>query len=45
MVGSAILRRLQARGTDEVLTRTRSELDLTDQAAVIAQGAAGSQAK
>lgn len=34
MVGSAILRRLGARGTDEVLTRTRSELDLTDQAAV-----------
>lgn len=33
MVGSAILRRLQARG-DTVLTRTRAELDLLDQAAV-----------
>ncbi|MDA3887966.1 MAG: GDP-L-fucose synthase [Allgaiera sp.] len=34
MVGGAILRRLQARGTDEVITRTSAELDLTDQAAV-----------
>lgn len=34
MVGGAILRRLQARGTDEVVTRTHAELDLTDQAAV-----------
>jgi GDPmannose 4,6-dehydratase/GDP-L-fucose synthase len=34
MVGSAILRRLQARGCDEVITRSRAELDLTDQAAV-----------
>jgi GDP-L-fucose synthase len=34
MVGSAILRRLQARGTDTLITRTSSELDLTDQAAV-----------
>ncbi|EYD75074.1 GDP-L-fucose synthetase [Rubellimicrobium mesophilum DSM 19309] len=34
MVGGAILRRLRARGADEVLTRTRAELDLTDQAAV-----------
>ena len=33
MVGSAILRRLQAQG-GAVLTRTRAELDLTDQAAV-----------
>ncbi len=33
MVGGAILRRLQARG-DQVVTRTHSELDLTDQAAV-----------
>jgi len=32
-VGGAILRRLRARG-DEVVTRTRAELDLTDQAAV-----------
>ncbi|SMY09218.1 GDP-L-fucose synthase [Flavimaricola marinus] len=34
MVGGAILRQLQARGTDEVITRTSAELDLTDQAAV-----------
>jgi len=33
MVGSAILRQLEARGT-EVLTRSHAELDLTDQAAV-----------
>jgi len=33
MVGSAILRQLQARGTT-VLTRTHAELDLTDQIAV-----------
>ena len=33
MVGSAILRALEARGV-ETLTRSRSELDLTDQAAV-----------
>ena len=33
MVGSAILRALEARGTP-TLTRTRAELDLTDQAAV-----------
>ena len=33
MVGSAILRRLQAQGTDTI-TRTRAELDLTDQSAV-----------
>jgi nucleoside-diphosphate-sugar epimerase len=34
MVGGAILRRLRARGTDELLTRTRDALDLRDQAAV-----------
>jgi GDP-L-fucose synthase len=33
MVGSAILRKLQARGV-RTITRTRAELDLTDQAAV-----------
>lgn len=33
MVGSAILRALEARGHDKVLTRTSRELDLTDQAA------------
>jgi nucleoside-diphosphate-sugar epimerase len=34
MVGGAILRALQARGTDTLLTRSSSDLDLTDQAAV-----------
>jgi len=34
MVGSAILRRLAARGNVELITRTHIELDLTDQAAV-----------
>jgi nucleoside-diphosphate-sugar epimerase len=34
MVGSAILRRLRARGAEAVLTRNSAELDLTDQAAV-----------
>jgi GDP-L-fucose synthase len=34
MVGSAIVRELAARGDANVLTRTHSELDLTDQAAV-----------
>jgi GDP-L-fucose synthase len=34
MVGSALLRRLQARGHDRLLTRSRAELDLLDQAAV-----------
>lgn len=34
MVGSAILRQLQAAGHDNVVTRTHAELDLTDQAAV-----------
>ncbi|TNC46855.1 GDP-L-fucose synthase [Rubellimicrobium rubrum] len=34
MVGGAILRRIQAEGRDEPITRTHAELDLTDQAAV-----------
>lgn len=34
MVGSAVVRALQERGRDEVLTRTRQELDLTDPVAV-----------
>ena len=34
MVARAILRQLQARGETKIITRTRSELDLTDQAAV-----------
>jgi GDP-L-fucose synthase len=34
LVGSAILRRLEAGGHTRILTRTRSELDLTQQAAV-----------
>lgn len=34
MVGGAILRRLQSRGSDELITRTRDEVDLTDQRAV-----------
>lgn len=34
MVGGAILRKLQERGQDELITRTRAKLDLTDQAAV-----------
>lgn len=34
MVGSAILRQLQAQGHDNVITRSHAELDLTDQAAV-----------
>jgi len=34
MVGSAIVRRLEADGTHEVICRPRAELDLTDQAAV-----------
>lgn len=34
MVGGAIMRRLQARGKSNIVTRTHSELDLTDQAAV-----------
>ncbi|HEX6190506.1 MAG TPA: GDP-L-fucose synthase [Pyrinomonadaceae bacterium] len=34
LVGSALLRNLQAEGYTDVLTRTRGELDLTDQAAV-----------
>ena len=34
MVGSAILRRLQAGGYENIVTATRAELDLTDQGAV-----------
>ena len=34
MVGSAIVRVLQEKGGAEIITRTHSELDLTDQAAV-----------
>ena len=34
MVGSALVRRLVADGYENVITRTRAELDLTDQAAV-----------
>ena len=34
LVGSAILRRLQAEGYENLLTCTRAELDLTDQSAV-----------
>lgn len=34
LVGSAITRQLQARGFDNLVTRTHSELDLTDQAQV-----------
>jgi GDP-L-fucose synthase len=36
MVGSAILRTLQQQGQTNFLTRTRAELDLTNQAAVLA---------
>jgi len=34
MVGSAIVRTLQAQGHTHIVTRTHAELDLTDQAAV-----------
>lgn len=34
MVGSAIVRQLQAAGHENMLTRTHAELDLTHQAAV-----------
>ena len=34
MVGSAIMRTLQAKGYSNLLTRTRKELDLLDQRAV-----------
>ncbi len=34
MVGSAIVRKLEAQGRCEIITRTRAELDLTDQGAV-----------
>ena len=36
MVGSAIVRSLQARGYENLLTRTHAQLDLTDQSAVAA---------
>ena len=36
LVGSAIVRRLQAEGANNLLLRTRQQLDLTDQAAVAA---------
>jgi GDP-L-fucose synthase len=36
MVGSAIVRNLQAKGYDQVMTRGRQQLDLLDQAAVTA---------
>ena len=42
MVGSAIVRALQRRGGFEIVTRTRTELDLRDQAAVRAFFATGS---
>jgi GDP-L-fucose synthase len=35
LVGSALVRRLRAEGADNLLLRTRSELDLTDAAAVV----------
>lgn len=35
MVGSAIVRNLQAKGYNKILTRTRKELDLLDQKAVL----------
>jgi GDP-L-fucose synthase len=34
MMGSAIVRNLQAKGFSNILTRTHAELDLTNQAAV-----------
>ena len=34
LVGSAVVRALRAQGFDNLLLRTRAELDLTDQAAV-----------
>ena len=36
LVGSAIVRELQSSGYEQILTRTRTELDLTDAAAVMA---------
>jgi len=36
LVGTALMRNLQARGYTNFLTRTHAELDLTDQAAVVA---------
>ena len=34
MVGSAILRALSSKNAEQIITRTHTELDLTDQAAV-----------
>ncbi|MFO8026077.1 MAG: NAD-dependent epimerase/dehydratase family protein, partial [Opitutales bacterium] len=34
MVGSAVVRTLKAEGYENIVTRTRSELDLTSQSAV-----------
>ncbi|MFM8726870.1 MAG: NAD-dependent epimerase/dehydratase family protein, partial [Planctomycetaceae bacterium] len=34
MVGSAVVRLLQQRGCNRIITRSRRELDLTDQLAV-----------
>ncbi len=34
LVGSALMRQLQAKGYTNLVTRTHAELDLTDQAAV-----------
>ena len=34
MVGSAIVRNLEAKGFTNIVTRTHAEMDLTDQAAV-----------
>ncbi|HDK44337.1 MAG TPA: NAD-dependent epimerase/dehydratase family protein, partial [Desulfobacteraceae bacterium] len=34
MVGSALIRRLKAMGCADIITRSHSELDLTDQQAV-----------
>ena len=42
LAGSAIVRRLRAEGFDNIVTRTRAELDLTNQAAVDAFFAAES---
>lgn len=36
MVGSAIVRKLKTAGHDNIITRTHAELDLTNQAAVVA---------
>ena len=36
MVGSAIVRNLQAKGYSNIVTRTHAEMDLTNQAQVVA---------